>query len=199
MHPRAHQRDLGQVCDIHRRLGVRQCVHSPRAFSLTSAGQPTPGVHLPSGRNVSSDQHTQVSSSANGPSAAIATPIQNDTAHQLVEVVQQRLGSTVTALNSASQALTALHAKQSTIKQGMTCLGRSVTRFSGGLRPMKNPLLEAIDDLNRSIKEQRSPVQLRQSEIETMFQEPRSNTTTTAERVRPAQKDGDPGKSSRFT
>jgi len=42
-------------------------------------------------------------------------------------------------------------------------------------------------------------VQLSQSEIETMFQELRSNTTTTAEQVRPVQKDGDPGKSSHFT
>ena len=42
-------------------------------------------------------------------------------------------------------------------------------------------------------------MQLSQSEIETMFQELRSNTTTTAEQVRPVRKDGDPGKSSRFT
>ena len=63
------------------------------------------------------DQQAQVSSSPNGPPSAIATPIRNDTAHQLVEVVQQRLGSTVAALNSASQALTAPHSKQSTIKQ----------------------------------------------------------------------------------
>ena len=123
--------------------------------------------------------------SPNGSPTAIATPIRNDTAHQLVEVVQQRLGSTVAALNSASQALTALHSNHAPMKLDDLPreIGHEVQR---ALRPMMNPLLEAIQDLNRSIKEQRSPVQLSQSEIETMFQELRSNTTATTEHVRPA-------------
>src|SRR6185437_11346718 len=144
------------------------------------------------------DQSVQVSSSQNGPPATIVAPIRNDTAHQLVEVVQQRLGSTVAALNSASQALTALNSKHSPMKlddlPGM--IGHEVQR---ALKPLMNPLLEAIHDLHRSIKERCSSVQLSQSEIETMFQELRSNATATTEPVRPANKDCDPGKPSRFT
>ncbi len=144
------------------------------------------------------DQSVQVSSSQNGPPATIVAPIRNDTAHQLVEVVQQRLGSTVAALNSASQALTALNSKHSPMKlddlPGM--IGHEVQR---ALKPLMNPLLEAIHDLHRSIKEQCSSVQLSQSEIETMFQELRSNATATTEPIRPANKDCDPGKPSRFT
>jgi methyl-accepting chemotaxis protein len=55
-----------------------------------------------------------------------------------------------------------------------------------------NPLLEAIHDLNRSIKEQSSSVQLSQSEIETMLQELKSNTAATTESAR-SKNDRDPG------
>lgn len=139
------------------------------------------------------DQHLQVSSSSNGPPTTIVAPVRNDTAHQLVEAVQQCLGSTVTALNSAAQALTALNPKHSPMKLDELPeeIGHEVQR---ALRTLMNPLLEAIHDLNRSIKERCSPVQLSQSEIETMFQELRSNTTATTEHVRPANKDRDPGK-----
>ena len=41
------------------------------------------------------EQSPSVSSSSNGPPTAIVTPVQNDVARQLVEVVQQRLRSTV--------------------------------------------------------------------------------------------------------
>jgi len=145
-----------------------------------------------------SDQHTQVSSSPNGPPAAIAAPIRNETAHQLVEVVQQRLGSTVAALSAASQALTTLIAKHSPKEPNDLPreIGHEVQR---ALRPLMNPLLEAIHDLNRSIKEQCSPVQLSQKEIETMFQELRSTVTATTEHVRQPGKDRDPGKPPRST
>jgi hypothetical protein len=144
------------------------------------------------------DPHTQVSPSANGSPTALVTPIRNDTAHQLVEVVQQRLGSTVAALNSAAQALTALHSKHSPMKLDDLAgeIGREVQR---ALRPMMNPLLEAIHDLNRSMKEQAAPVQLSQAEIETMFQDLRSTTTATTEPVRPMHKDRNSGKPSRLT
>lgn len=144
------------------------------------------------------DQFVQVASSPNGPPTTIVAPVRNDAAHQLVEAVQQRLGSTVTALNSAAQALTALNSKHSPMKFDALSekIGYEVQRV---LRPMMNPLLEAIHDLNRSIKEQRSPVQLSQSEIETMFQELRSNATAATEPVRPANNDRDPGKPSRIT
>jgi hypothetical protein len=144
------------------------------------------------------DQHSQGSPSPNGSPAAIATPIRNDTAHQLVEAVQQRLGSTVAALNSAAQALTALNSKHSTAKQDDLPreIGHEIQR---ALRPMMNPLLEAIQDLNRSIKEQASPVQLSQAEIETLFQDLRSTTTATTEPARPMHKDHNSGKPSRLT
>jgi hypothetical protein len=130
------------------------------------------------------DQSAQVSTSPNGPSPTIVAPIRNDTAHQLVEVVQKRLGTTVAALNSASQALTALNSKHSPMKLDDLPreIGHEVQR---ALRPLLNPLLEAI-------QEQCSSVQLSQSEIETMFQELRSNTTATTEHVPPANNDRDP-------
>jgi hypothetical protein len=144
------------------------------------------------------DQSVQVSSSPNGLQAAIVAPVRIDTAHQLVEVVQQRLGATVAALTSASQALTALNSKHLPTKLDdlPVEIGHEVKR---ALRPLIDPLLKAIHELNRSIKEQCYPVRLSQSEIETLFQELRNNTTATTEHVRPTINDGDPGKPSRCT
>jgi hypothetical protein len=134
------------------------------------------------------DHSCQTSSALGGSSTAIIPPVRNDTAHQLVEVVQRRLESTVAALHSASQALTALDAKLSPMRLG-DLPGEIGHAVQLALRPLMNPLLEAIGDLNRSMQEQRVPVQLSQSEIEAMFQELRSNTTATAGDVRPAKKD----------
>ena len=144
------------------------------------------------------DQQAQVSPLQNGAPTAIVTSIRNDTAHQLVEAVHQRLGSTVAALNSAAQALTALHSKQAPMKLDDLPgeIGHEVQR---ALRPIMNPLLEAIQSLSRSIKEQASPVQLSQAEIETMFQNLRSTATATTDPVRPTHKERNPGKPSRLT
>ena len=144
------------------------------------------------------DQPSQGAPSSNGSPVAIATPIRNDTAHQLVEAVQQRLGSTVAALNSAAEALTALQSKHAPMKLDDLPgeIGHEVQR---ALRPMMNPLLEAIQALNRSMKEHASPVQLSQAEIETMFQDLRSTTTATTEPVRLTPKDRHSGKPSRLT
>ena len=138
------------------------------------------------------DQSAQISSLQNGSPATIVAPVRNDATHQLVEIVQQRLGSTVAALDSASQALTALNSKHSPMKLDDLPgeIGHEVQR---ALRPLMNPLLEAIHDLNRSIKEQSSSVQLSQSEIETMLQELRSNTAATTEPARSTKNDRDPG------
>ncbi len=134
------------------------------------------------------DRPAQMSSMPNGHPTTIVASERNDTTHQLVEVVQQRLGSTVAALNSASQALTDLNSKHSLMKHDDLPgeIGHEVQR---ALRPLMNPLLEAIRDLNRSIKEQSSPVQLSQSEIETMFQELRNGATAASEPVRQAKND----------
>ena len=75
-------------------------------------------------------------------------------------------------------------------------IGHEVQR---ALRPMMNPILEAIQNLNRSIKEHASPVQLSQGEIETMLQGLRSTTTTTTESVGPIHKDRNAGKPSRLS
>jgi hypothetical protein len=144
------------------------------------------------------DQHSQGSPSPNGSPVAIATPIRNDTAHQLVEVVQQRLGSTVAALNTAAQAILALESKHAPMKFDdlPAEIGHEVQR---ALRPLMNPLLEAIQDLNRSMKEYASPVQLSQGEIETMLQDLRSATTATTESVGLIHKDRNTRKPSRLT
>jgi hypothetical protein len=133
------------------------------------------------------DQHSQGVPSPNGSPAPIVTPIRNDTAHQLVEVVQQRLGSTVAALNTAVQAITALQSKHTAMKFDdlPAEIGHEVQR---ALRPMMNPILEAIQNLTRSIKEHASPVQLSQSEIETMLQGLRSTTTATTDTARRERK-----------
>lgn len=142
------------------------------------------------------DQRSQASSPLDGSLNARVTPLRNDTAHQLVEVVQQRLGSTVEALTSASQALTALNSKQSPMK--LDDLPREIgSEVQRALRPIVTPLLEAIRDLHRSMKEQCSPVQLSQSEIEAMFQELRSSVPATMEQIRPAKKAPDPAKPAR--
>jgi hypothetical protein len=143
-----------------------------------------------------SDQQTQPSSSPNGSPTTIAAPIRNDTAHQLVEIVQQRLGSTVAALSSASQTLATLLAKRSPKEPHDLPkeIGHEVQR---ALRPLMNPLLESIHDLARSIKEQGSPGQLSQKEIETMFQELRSTAAVKTEHGHRAWTDRDSGKSPR--
>ncbi|MGC4097484.1 MAG: hypothetical protein QM706_10240 [Nitrospira sp.] len=129
------------------------------------------------------DLPAQASSTPSGPLTTVASSIRNDTALQLVEVVQQRLGSTVAALNDASQALTALHANQAPKKLDdlPAEIGHEVQR---ALRPMMNSLLEAVQALTHSIKKQDASVQLSQSEIEAMFQELRNNITATTEHVR---------------
>lgn len=144
------------------------------------------------------DQHSQGPPSPNGSPAAIATPIRSDTAHQLVEAVQQRLGSTVAALTSAAEALTALQSKPAPMKFDdlPAEIGHEVQR---ALRPMMNPLLEAIQALNRSMEEHVSPVQLSQGEIEMMLQGLRSITTATTESVDSIPKDRKAGTPSRLT
>ncbi|MDK2742034.1 MAG: hypothetical protein H8K03_09785 [Nitrospira sp.] len=135
-------------------------------------------------------QEVRPSSLPNGPPTPIVSPVQSDTANQLVEVVQQRLGATVAALTSASQALTGLSAKHSPLKLDDLPgeIGHEVQR---ALKPMIKPLMEAIQELNRSIKGQPSPVQLSQPEIETMFKELRNHMANTVEQAPRQQKADD--------
>ena len=119
--------------------------------------------------------HLQTSQAMNGASVSVISPIRSDGTTQLAEVLQQRLGQTVTALTSATQALTALTSKQSPVKLDdlPSEIAHEVQR---ALRPIMNPLLKAIQDLTQAINSQPSSVQLSQPEIEAMFQALRSHT-----------------------
>ncbi len=119
--------------------------------------------------------HPPTSQAMNGSSASVVSPIRNEGTTQLVEIVQQRLSSTVTALTSATQALTALTSKQSPMK--LDDLPNEIAHeVQRAMRPIMTPLLEAVQDLTRAINSQSSSVQLSQPEIEAMFQELRSHT-----------------------
>lgn len=113
--------------------------------------------------------------SMTGVPASMGNPIRNDGTTQLAEIIQQRLSSTVAALTSATQALTALNTKQAPMK--FDDLPSEIAHeIQRSLRPIMSPLQEAVQDLTRAINSQSSSVQLTQSEIETMFQELRSHT-----------------------
>lgn len=119
--------------------------------------------------------HLQTSQAMNGGSISVVSPIRTDGTTQLAEVLQQRLSSMVTALTSATQAVTALTSKQSPVKLDdlPSEIAHEVQR---AMRPIMTPLLEAVQDLTRAINSQSSSVQLSQPEIEAMFQELRSHT-----------------------
>lgn len=99
---------------------------------------------------------------------ALSSEVRNDSASQLFEAVQQRLGSTVTALTTVSQSLAALSTKQPETKHEELAseIGKEVHR---ALRPLLDPLLAAIGDLRHSIEKQQAPVPLSHAEMESMF------------------------------
>lgn len=115
------------------------------------------------------DPHARSSQSPSGGSDSTARPITTDGMVHLSEIIQQRLGSTVAALTSATQALTALKSKQSeAVRNDLPGeIAREMQRVTA-------PLLESVQDLTRSIKNQSSSVQLSQTEIEAMFHELKS-------------------------
>ncbi|MDH4083333.1 MAG: hypothetical protein OEV99_05640 [Nitrospira sp.] len=120
------------------------------------------------------DHHVPISQAMNGASASVVSPIRSDGPPQLSEVLQQRLSSTMAALTSATQALIAQNSKQPSMKYDD--LPREIAHeVQRALRPIMNPLLEAVQDLTRAINSQSSSVQLSQPEIEAMFQELRSH------------------------
>ncbi|NJN68972.1 MAG: hypothetical protein HC801_00730 [Nitrospira sp.] len=121
------------------------------------------------------DHHVPTSQTINGASASVVSPIRNDGTTQRIEILQQRLSSTVTALTVATQALTALTSKQSPMKQD-DLPSEIAYEVQRALKPIMNPLQEAVQNLTRAINNQSSSVQLSQSEIETMFHELRSHT-----------------------
>ncbi|GKS65931.1 hypothetical protein YTPLAS72_32350 [Nitrospira sp.] len=104
-----------------------------------------------------------------------SSAIKHDGTMQLVEVIQQRLNSTVTALTAATQALTTLGSRQSSMKSDDLAaeIGHEVQR---ALKPIMKPVLEAMQELTRSINSQSTSVHLTQAEIEGMFHELKSHT-----------------------
>ena len=126
------------------------------------------------------DHQVPTSQAMNGASASMASPIRNDGTTQLVEILQQRLSSTVTALTSATQALTALTSKQSPMK--LDDLPNEIAHeVQQALKPIMNPLQESVQNLTRTINSQSSSVHLSQSEIETLFHELKSHTNKTTD------------------
>ncbi|MBH0191502.1 MAG: hypothetical protein HP492_07020 [Nitrospira sp.] len=92
----------------------------------------------------------------------------SDSAHQLVEAVHQRLGSTVSALTSISQSLATLGNTQGRLKPEHLAseLGAEVRR---ALKPLMDPLLESIRELTHSIEQQRHPAPLSPAETDKML------------------------------
>ncbi len=116
------------------------------------------------------DQHVQSGSAANGSASAGVTPVRNESDKQVAEVVHQRLGTAVAAITKVSESLTALSAVQSssTIGHLPEEIGHQVQQ---ALKRVVHPLIEAIQDLNRTMKGQALPVQLSKAEMETIFQQ----------------------------
>ena len=109
-------------------------------------------------------------SSAEGlPSAAVGhTKV--DIASPSFESVQQRLGATVTALTTASQALAAVTSTQSRVKFEDLAkdIGNEVQRT---LRPVLDTLAETLQSLNRSLDERHLSARLSQAELEAMLKD----------------------------
>jgi hypothetical protein len=116
------------------------------------------------------DQHAQSSAAPTGYASAIVSPVRNDSDKQLAEVVHQRLGTAVAAITKTSESLAALSAAQSgsTLNKLPEEIGYEVQQ---ALKRVVQPLVDAIGDLNRTMKGQALPVQLSKSEMETIFQE----------------------------
>ncbi|NGZ97004.1 MAG: hypothetical protein CV089_12955 [Nitrospira sp. WS110] len=120
------------------------------------------------------EHHSQPPQLWNGAPDTAISPIKNDGTIQLAEVIQQRLSSTVTALTAATQALTTLNSRQSSMKSDDLAaeIAHEVQR---ALKPIMKPVLEAMQELTRSINSQSTSVHLTQAEIEGMFHELKSH------------------------
>jgi hypothetical protein len=120
------------------------------------------------------EHHSQPPQLRSGAPDTAISPIKSDGTIQLAEVIQQRLSSTVTALTAATQALTTLNSRQSSMKSDDLAaeIAHEVQR---ALKPIMKPVLEAMQELTRSINSQSTSVHLTQAEIEGMFHELKSH------------------------
>ena len=140
---------------LEKSLWYRLAKHHRQLVSLLDAMFP----RKVQDRNPSLSQHPPVS--VNG-------SVQNDSAHQLVETVHHRLGSTVSALTSISQSLATLGNTQSQLKPEHLAadIGVEVRR---ALTPLLDPLLESIRDLTHSIDKQHHPAPPSPAETDKML------------------------------
>ncbi|MBS0151534.1 MAG: hypothetical protein JSR31_11385 [Nitrospira sp.] len=123
------------------------------------------------------DQHAQPSAGRNGYVSPIVSPTRNDNDKQVVDVVHHQLGTTVAALTKVSESLTAMSATQrgSMVDDLPREIGHEVHK---ALKRVVQPLADAIQDLNRTMKGQAIPVQLSKSEMETIFQKLKTHGAT---------------------
>lgn len=140
---------------LEKSLWYRLAKHHRRLVSLLDAMFP----RKVQDRNHPLSQH---------PPVPINSSLQNDSAHQLVETVHHRLGSTVSALTSISQSLATLGNTQSQLKPERLAadIGVEVRR---ALKPLLDPLLESIRDLTHSIDKQHHPAPPSHAETDKML------------------------------
>jgi hypothetical protein len=138
------------------------------------------------------DQHAQSSAGQAGHVSTIVSSARNDGDKQLVEVVHHRLGTAVAALTKVSESLTAMNVahRGSTVDDLPGEIGHEIQK---ALKRVVQPLADAIQDLNRTMKGQALPVQLSKSEMETMFQ--KLKTHGAAVQTTPSVKTGSSGNS----
>lgn len=120
------------------------------------------------------ERHSQPPQLRSGAPDTVISPITNDGTIQLAEVIQQRLSSTVTALTAATHALTTLNARQPPMKSD-DLPAEIAYEVQRALKPIMKPVLEAMQELTRSINNQSTSVHLTQAEIEGMFHELKSH------------------------
>lgn len=115
-------------------------------------------------------QSTPHVSSAEGMSSAVVSSTRIDSVSPSFDVVQQRLGATVTALTTASQSLAALTSAHSRVK--LEDLAKDVgSEVQKTLRPVLDSLLETLQRLNRSLDGRHLSARLSQTELEAMLKE----------------------------
>ncbi|MHC9063909.1 hypothetical protein ACYX34_14640 [Nitrospira sp. CMX1] len=123
------------------------------------------------------DQQAKSSAGPAGHGATSVSPTQHESDKRLVEVMHHRLGTAVAALTKASESLTAL----STTPRGTAIddlPGEIGYEVQQALKRVVQPLIDVIQDLNLTIKGHALPLQLSQSEMETIFQELKAQGAT---------------------
>lgn len=102
------------------------------------------------------------------PLTVVGGSLRDDSAHRLVEAVHQRLGTTVSALTSISQALATRSSTEGrmTPEQLASEIGVEVR---GALKPLMDPLLESIRGLTRSIDQQCHPAPFSHAETDRLL------------------------------